>query len=406
MPIYLNVITRQAMKISSVETLYCSAGWRNLSFLKVSTDAGLVGWAEFPENHINGVLSPLVRHLGQQLIGEDPRRVQPLVDHLRRASWGVPFGAVARSIGALENALVDIKAKSLDVPAYELIGGMIRDRIRMYWSHCGSYHVTNWKDLGVPRITSLDDVKALGRKVKESGYHALKTNLMMFDKAEPYMYRPGFAGGSGDPDRNPTRAAITAAVDQMTAFREGAGADIGIKLDINFNFRPEGYLRMARALEPLDLDWLEIDNFSAAAVAQVRRGSRIPIASCETLSGCRQLRPYLEQEAVDVAIIDVPWNGILESMRMAALADAFEINVATHNFCGPIATLMSAHFCAAVPNFRVMEMDVVQVPWTNDLITQAPVIEDGHMRLPAGPGWGADINEEALKAHPPVTTKH
>jgi galactonate dehydratase len=220
------------------------------------------------------------------------------------------------------------------------------------------------------------------------------------------MYRPGFAGGSGDPDRNPTRAAIAAAVDQMTAFREGAGADIGIKLDINFNFRPEGYLRMARALEPLDLDWLEIDNFSAAAVAQVRRGSRIPIASCETLSGCRQLRPYLEQEAVDVTIIDVPWNGILESMRMAALADAFEINVATHNFCGPIATLISAHFCAAVPNFRVMEMDVVQVPWTNDLITRAPVIEDGHMRLPAGPGWGADINEEALKAHPPVATKH
>src|SRR5690606_12800934 len=196
------------------------------------------------------------------------------------------------------------------------------------------------------------------------------------------------------------------AVDQMTAFREGAGPDIGLKLDINFNFRPEGYLRMARALEPLDLDWLEIDNFDPAAVAQVRRGGRVPIASCETLCGRRQLRPYLEAQAVDVVIIDVPWNGIYESMRMAALADSFEVNVATHNFCGPIATLMSAHFCAAVPNFRVMEMDVVQVPWTNDLITNPPTVENGHMRLPEGPGWGADVDEEALKAHPPVKAKH
>jgi galactonate dehydratase len=394
------------MKISAVETLYCNAGWRNLSFLKISTDAGIVGWAEFPENHINEVLSPLVRHLGAQLVGEDPRRVQPLIDRLRRSTWGVPFGAVGRATGALENALVDIKAKSLGVPVYELIGGMMREQIRMYWSHCGSYHVTNWKDLGVPRIKSLDDVKTLGRQVKESGYHALKTNLMMFDRQEPYMYRPGFAGGSGDPDRNPTRAAISAAVDQMTAFREGAGPGIGLKLDINFNFRTEGFLRMAHALEPLDLDWLEIDNFDAKAVAQVRRGSKIPIASCETLSGRRQLRPYLEEQAVDVVIIDVPWNGILEAMRMAALADAFEVNVATHNFCGPIATLMSAHFCAAVPNFRVMEMDVVQVPWTNDLITRAPTIDNGHMRLPDGPGWGADVDEAALKAHPPVAAKH
>src|SRR5262249_36290345 len=114
------------MKINGFETLYCNAGWRNLSFLKVTTDDVLVGWSEFPENHITNVLSPLVRHLMQQVVGEDPRRIQPLIDRLRRASWGVPFGAVSRAIGAIENALVDIKAKSLGVPAYELIGGMMR----------------------------------------------------------------------------------------------------------------------------------------------------------------------------------------------------------------------------------------------------------------------------------------
>ncbi len=389
------------MKITGVETLYASAGWRNLSFLKITTDTGLKGWAEFPENNIGGTITPLVRHLGQRLIGQDPRNVNKVIDGLRRATWGVSAGAVSRAIGAIENALVDIQAKALGIPVYELLGGALRDKLRMYWSHCGSYHVTNAKDLGVEPITSLDDVKKLGKKVKESGFHALKTNLMMFEGGKAYMYRPGFADGAGDPDRNPVRAAISAAVDQLSAFREGAGPGIGLKLDINFNFRTEGFLRMARALEPLDMDWLEIDNFDASALAQVRRGTSTPIASCETLTHRRQLRPFLEQQAVDVVIIDVPWCGILEGMRMAALCDAFEVNVACHNFCGPIATMISANFCAAVPNFRVMEMDVVQVPWTYDLITTKPVVEKGHMLIPTGAGWGAELNEEALKAHPP-----
>lgn len=389
------------MKITGVETLYASAGWRNLSFLKITTDAGLNGWAEFPENNIGNTITPLVKMLGQRLVGQDPRNVNKLTDTLRRATWGVSIGAVARAIGAIENALVDIKAKALGIPVYEMLGGAFRDKLRLYWSHCGSYHVTNAKDLGVEPIRSLDDVKALGKQVKESGFHALKTNLMMFEGGKAYMYRPGFADGAGDPDRNPVRAAISAAVDQLSAFREGAGPGIGLKLDINFNFRTEGFLRMARALEPLDMDWLEIDNFDATALAQVRRGTTTPIASCEALTGRRQLRPFLEQQAVDVVIIDVPWCGILESMRMAALADSFEVNVAPHNFCGPIATMISANFAAAVPNFRVMEIDVVQVPWTYDLITTKPVVENGHMLIPTGAGWGAELNEEALKAHPP-----
>ena len=87
-------------------------------------------------------------------------------------------------------------------------------------------------------------------------------------------------------------------------------------------------------------------------------------------------------------------------MRIATLADAYEVNCAPHNFYGDLATLMSAHFCAAIPNFRIMEIEVDDVPWKSDLVTKAPVIENGELIVPAGPGWGADINEEALKAYP------
>jgi L-alanine-DL-glutamate epimerase-like enolase superfamily enzyme len=390
------------MKITGIDILVAGAGWRNFQFLKVSTDDGLTGWADYSEGNVGGIITPLIRHMEQFVVGKDPRNVQAVIEELRRRSWGASIGAAARAIGPIENALVDIKAKALGIPVHEMLGGALRDPLRLYWSHCGTYHVSNWELLGVDPVRSLDDVKALGRRVRDEGYHALKSNIMMFDRDKPYLYGPGWVGGNGDRDRNPMRGAIHAAAAQFEAFRDGAGPGVGLHLDTNFNFRTEGFLRMARALEPLDMEWLEADGFDAAALAQVRHGSRTPIASCETLTGARQLRPFLSHEAVDVVIIDAMYNGILESLRMAALCDGFEINVASHNYSGPIGSLITAAFCAVLPNFRVMEIDPVQVPWAYDLLTQKPAIENGHMALMSGPGWGADVDEDAVREHPPI----
>ena len=104
---------------------------------------------------------------------------------------------------------------------------------------------------------------------------------------------------------------------------------------------------------------------------------------------------------MDVGIIDLPWNGILESMKIASMAEAYEVNCAPHNFYGHMSTLMSAHFCAAIPNFRIMEIDIDDVPWKDDLVTEPPRIEHGQLIMPTKPGWGADINEEVVKRHPP-----
>jgi L-alanine-DL-glutamate epimerase-like enolase superfamily enzyme len=104
---------------------------------------------------------------------------------------------------------------------------------------------------------------------------------------------------------------------------------------------------------------------------------------------------------MDVAIIDIPWNGIWLGMKIAAMAEAYEVNVAPHNFYGNLSTLMSAHFCAAVPNFRIMEIDPDDVPWKDDILTWKPEIINGELTVPNKPGWGAELNEETLKAHPP-----
>jgi L-alanine-DL-glutamate epimerase-like enolase superfamily enzyme len=153
------------------------------------------------------------------------------------------------------------------------------------------------------------------------------------------------------------------------------------------------------------MTWLEIDMHDPEGLAQVRRSSSTPITSLESLHGLRHYRPYFENQSVDVAVVDVPWNGVWESVRIATLAEAYEVACAPHNFYGHLASLMSAHFCASIPNFRIMEYEVDDVPWKDELVTIPPVVQNGELILPKGPGWGADVNEEALKAHPPRAPK-
>jgi L-alanine-DL-glutamate epimerase-like enolase superfamily enzyme len=174
-----------------------------------------------------------------------------------------------------------------------------------------------------------------------------------------------------------------------------------ILVDLNFNFKTEGFLRMAKAMEPYDVFWVEIDTRDPKALHYIRSRTTIPVASCECLFGRRDYRPYFEQQSVDVAIIDTPWNGVAESVKIAAIAEAYEVNVAPHNFYGHLATMMNIHFCAVVPNLRIMEIDPDVVPWYDELVTVTPVMQQGHLLLPTGPGWGTEVNEAAVKAHPP-----
>ena len=125
-------------------------------------------------------------------------------------------------------------------------------------------------------------------------------------------------------------------------------------LDTNFHFRTEGFRRIAEAVGPTRLTWLELDAHDPKSIALIRRDSPVPIASGETLLERRDFRPYFESYAFDTAIVDVVWNGFYESLKIAAMADVYEVNVAPHNFYGHLASAISAHFCAAVPNFRIM----------------------------------------------------
>jgi len=176
---------------------------------------------------------------------------------------------------------------------------------------------------------------------------------------------------------------------------------MGLHLDVNYHFKTEGFLQVAKAVAPYDMTWLEIDTWDPQSLALIRRQAPCPIASLESVTGRRAFRPFFDAYATDVAIIDVIWNGFLESIKIAAMAEAYEVNCAPHNYYGHLCSAVSAHFCAVVPNFRVMEIDIDSVAWRDELFINAPKIENGDLILPTGPGWGVEVNESAVRAHPP-----
>jgi L-alanine-DL-glutamate epimerase-like enolase superfamily enzyme len=391
------------MKIAKVESLHADAGFRNFDFLKITTDEGLCGWSEYNESFGGPGVSAAIDRLAPAILGKDPRPWEALVTFMHAVRRTASGGVIQQAIGAIENALLDLTARSLGVPVYALFGGPVRERIRLYWSHCGTYRLAWPGEMQLPPVRTRADVVALGREVVARGYTALKTNVFVLGD-RPYLHSPGFARNldrPGYPELNADRHVLAGIRDQLAAFREGAGPAVDILVDLNFNFKTEGFLQVARAIEPFDILWVEIDTREPRALRHIRRGTTIPVASGECFFGRRDYRPYLDAHAMDVAIIDAPWNGVAESIKIAAMADAYEVNVAPHNFYGHLATMMSAHFCAAVPNVRIMEIDPDRVPWYDDLVTRRPEVVDGHLLVPTGPGWGTEVNEEAMRAHPP-----
>ncbi len=250
-------------------------------------------------------------------------------------------------------------------------------------------------------LHNYDDLARHAEEVKQLGFRALKTNILPSVGDTLVSYVPGFGRTAGWPELNWDNKLTRGVTEQLLAIRDAVGPDMGIHLDINFNFKTEGFKRIADVVKQANLTWLEIDTHDAPALAEIKRGAPCPIASCETLHGRREFKPFFDAYATDVAIVDVIWNGLNESLKIAAMADVYEINVAPHNFYGHLCSAISATFSAVVPNFRVMEIDIDSAPWRDEFYTVVPTIENGEFVLPDGPGWGIDVNEKAVRARPP-----
>ena len=391
------------MRITDIKTFIVDAGWRPWMFVKVETDEGLIGWGECSDGKSPHGIEGVIRDLKPLLLGKDPlafeMRFYEMYINLRPSKGGI----AAKAIAGLDCAFIDLKAKFLGISVPELFGGPTRDMVRVYWSHCGSSRIRHQDILGTPPINSWDDVYNLGKEVKRRGFTALKTNVLL--PGENATFGGGSFGGAGTTDQIAPKWLIPHIETLIGTFRDAVGDDIDINLDLNFHFKTEACLRIAKALEKFELLWLEIDMYEVESLKQIKNSTSTKICTGENLFYMNDYLPYFQNHVADIFMIDVPWNGFSQSKKIGDLAEVFQHNVAPHNYYSHMSTFISAALCASLPNVRIMEIDIDDIALKDDLTTVKPEIIDGYMKLPTGPGWGIELNEDVALEHPWDETK-
>ena len=388
------------MKITAVKTFIVDGGFRPWTFVKVETsDPGVIGWGDCTDWGSPGPVAATVERYAEWIIGRDPMQVEAIWWDLSASSVRHSGGIASKAMAGIDSALWDIRGKVLNAPVWQLLGGKMRNKLRLYWSHCGEVRYRHAERLGLPKVSTSDDLKALAEEVLARGYTAIKTNMIPLDDLPDLIPHTGrFVNVTGDAPPGAIRAVETI----IGTFREALGPDVGIALDVGFWFKLGGVIKLAQALEPYDMMWLETETFDPDALRLIRDSTSTPICTGESLFGTRDYKPYFQQHAQDVIMVDLSWNGITMGKKLADMAHAYDILFATHSCQSPLATLITANLCATVPNFYIQEIDVDDAPWRDDLMTHPFEIENGYLKLPERPGLGSDMIEEELLKHPAI----
>jgi L-alanine-DL-glutamate epimerase-like enolase superfamily enzyme len=383
------------MKITEVETFVVDGGMRPWTYVAIRTDEGITGYGEFGEGFPHGMVG-LVTDLSHLLVGRDPGPVEKLYMDMYRAGRTTPGGALGHAIAGIELALWDIKGKRHGVPVHSLVGGPFREKQLVYFSHLATYRARHAEMMGVRPLRTMADVADCAREAVELGYEVFKTNIIF-----PGDPSSTITQGRNGPlhDQTAPKQLIDHVVTQISTLRDAVGPDIGICLDINFHFKTQGAIALARALEPFDLYWLEIDNQDPVSLLQLKESTSISITSGEQLQAMRQYQPYFDLRAMDTVKVDVQFQGFSVAKKVCDLAETYELNVAPHNFNGHLSTFQSLHLCAAVSNVRIMESDPDSCPWRDELFTVIPEVRDSYIDIPMTPGWGTELNEGAARKY-------
>ncbi len=351
------------MKITQIKTYLMHAappgagGWaaRNWLFVKVLTDEGVYGVGEasgWPR-----VVETAIRDLTPLLIGEDPFHIERLWHKMLVAMMGHGMTGIVGSgaMTGIEMALWDLKGKALGVPVWNLLGGKMRDRVRIY------AHAQN---------------AARARALVEKGYSAIKT------------------GG------------IRNCVETAEAIRREVGPAIDLMVDVHGPpwLTARDAIALGRRLEDYGLLFYEdpVAPENVEALARVAESVEIPIAAGERHATFYGVRELIEREIIDVVQPDTGRaGGLLQMKKIAALAEAHYLTVAPHDgSLGPVAEMAAVHLLATLPNFLILEHLEEDVPQRYEVMTGQPRIEASHIAVPEAPGLGVDIVEEAIAKYP------
>ncbi|HRW05406.1 MAG TPA: mandelate racemase/muconate lactonizing enzyme family protein [Caldilineaceae bacterium] len=351
------------MKITEIKTYLMhanvtgSSGWkaRNWLFVKVFTDEGIYGVGEasgWPR-----VVETAIQDLSTILVGDNPFEIEKIWQKMLLAMMGHGMTGIVGggAMTGIEMALWDIKGKALGVPVYELLGGKLRDRVRLY-SHAHT--------------------PERAHELVDRGFGALKT------------------GGVSDP------------LSKVEMLRKELGDEIDLMVDIHGPpwLTTADAIRMGQALEEYDLLFYEdpVAPEDIEAIARVSAAVNLPIAAGERHANIWGTKELIEREIVDVIQPDTGRaGGLLQMKKMAAMAEAHYITFAPHDgSLGPVAEMAAVHLCSTLPNFLILEHLEDDVPQRYEVMEPQPTIVDGFMLVPDAPGLGIDIVEEAIVKYP------
>ncbi len=357
------------MKIIAIKSFMQRDGNRPRLLVRVDTDQGISGWGEAYNHGPDRALVPVLDYLALQIAGHDPRRVEFLYQMLLQSSRFPPGAIGLAAIAAIEQALWDISAKALNVPVYRLLGGAMRDRVRVY---LGVYTAPDPRD-GVAKMLEMQD----------------RYGLSAF-KLSPYR-RDLHAGRWG--------LLCEEAGQYFAALRRLAPPEFEFAFDAHAKiFEPYQAIQLGNALAPYDPLFFEepIRPEHIPAWARLRSQLQAPLATGECLYNRFEFLSLLAAGGADIVQPDVcVVGGLIEMRRIAALAEAHFVSVAPHNPMGPLATAVNLHLAAAMPNFKILEYRLpTDVPWAVD--PYLPV--GGYLELrPDRAGWGLEIDPRALE---------
>jgi galactonate dehydratase len=364
------------MKITAIECLPVHAGWRkNFVFVRIETDAGIVGWGEaYSQYDRDRAVAAQVEELGRYLIGRDPFQIKHILqiafdDYAQRRGSLELFCATS----GIEQAMWDIVGKATKQPVYNLLGGPVRDKIRVYangWSY---------------KLQQPDDYARKAEAVIKMGFSAVK-----FDPV-PGPWRTYVP-----------KEHIRRAVSVLRAMRDALGPDVDLLLDIHRRLAPMHAIDLADALAEFKPYWLEepcqCENIEA--LVEVRQRSKIPTVTGEALYTRADFRPIFRARAADIINPDVSnCGGILELVYIAAQAETEAIAVSPHNYNSTtLALSATVHASAVMPNFIITEYFLPFEEIGAKLCPNLLKPVNGYISLPEGPGLGIEVDEKAVRA--------
>lgn len=365
------------MQIMEVRTTVVGTPWRDLVFVELESDGGLVGVGEVrPVNKTDPLLATIDELAARYVIGSDPFDVERLAWAIERLEYGRPGELSQSALAAFDVASWDLIGQELGVPVWKLLGGRSRDRIPAY--------ANGWYQAELEP----DRIAALAVEVVARGYRAMK--LDPFGAASVRL----------------SAAERRRSIALVMAVREAVGPDIDLMIEMHGRFAPDEAAQLAALLEPAAPRWIEepVPPENADALTRVRAATNLTIASGERLHTIWDAVGFIEGGNVDVIQADLThFGGFTGMRRLAGWTEAHYLTLAPHNVGGPVATAANIHLAVATRNVDIVEhFNDFADPWLAEIVDSAPTVDpaDGCFAIPDRPGLGLRLDHDACTRHP------